>query len=302
MTHAHEDGWFRRWQHVVVAVIGFGVVTAAVWLVGAFVYWHFDGLDGRGDAGAAFTIVGAYFSALAFAALVYALYLQARQVQIQGRELRLQRRELKLQRRELALTRAEVQGQKEQLVDQSLTMRLDVFERAFFQLLALNREALLNVSVSSSASRLFSGHMAIAELARRIYDTRLAREEAITTPGGSAKFPAARAFRSIEDTCLLAEEYLRSLMQLLEFCYQRAPQNWEMYVWILTDRMGIGEKDLLNSYVAVVRPDAERVMQALNVFAREPLYWERRERLRRAVQSDAEHDTDDEGRGSERKS
>lgn len=51
--------------------------------------------------------------------------------------LRLQRKELALQRDELELTRGELQGQKNQMIQQNMTLRNQQFENTFFQLLSL---------------------------------------------------------------------------------------------------------------------------------------------------------------------
>ena len=75
----------------------------------------------------------AFFSALAFAGLLLALFLQ-------GRQLELQREELAEQRRELALTRAEVAGQRAEMEEQNETLRVQRFESAFYHLLRLFRE------------------------------------------------------------------------------------------------------------------------------------------------------------------
>jgi len=73
--------------------------------------------------GNAFTGVAAFFSALAFAVFLIALWLQ--------------KEELALQRKELEQTRAELKGQKEQLEAQNRTLTQQRFENTFFQLLSL---------------------------------------------------------------------------------------------------------------------------------------------------------------------
>lgn len=66
---------------------------------------------------------GALFSGLAFLAAIGTLLLQ--------------REDLKQQREELIETRKELQGQKEQLLMQSNVMRKDLFEKTFFNIVAL---------------------------------------------------------------------------------------------------------------------------------------------------------------------
>jgi hypothetical protein len=58
-----------------------------------------------------FGSVNALFSGLAFAGLIFAGYLQHKQLTLQMTELSLQREELKLQREEMAASRAELANQ-----------------------------------------------------------------------------------------------------------------------------------------------------------------------------------------------
>lgn len=75
----------------------------------------------RGTFGDMFGVVNALFSGLAFATLIYTMFLQ--------------REELRLQRIELQATRDEMKGQKEQLEAQSFVFRKQAFEDTFFRLL-----------------------------------------------------------------------------------------------------------------------------------------------------------------------
>ena len=79
-----------------------------------------------GKFGDMFGSVNALFSGLAFAGLIYAIWLQ--------------RIELKLQRRELEATREELAGQKTQMEMQNQTLRKQNFEDTFFQLLQLHND------------------------------------------------------------------------------------------------------------------------------------------------------------------
>lgn len=90
-------------------------------------YWQFDKPEGVAAAG---TIAGALFSALAFVGVIATILLQ--------------RHELRLQRQELADTRAEFK-------EQNATMASDLFERAFFQLLQLNRDTVRNMEMEVPA-------------------------------------------------------------------------------------------------------------------------------------------------------
>ncbi len=80
-------------------------------------------LDSPGEFGDMFGAANALFSALAFATLIYTVFLQ--------------RNELALQRAELSATRAELAGQRVQLEAQNELMRRDGFESTFFRVLGV---------------------------------------------------------------------------------------------------------------------------------------------------------------------
>lgn len=105
---------------IAVVALAFGVVFWAVLKMMPF--------ESEGNLGDASSIVGAFFSALAFGGVLLALFMQ--------------KEELSLQRDELARTRDELAGQKAQLEAQSRSMSREVFEACFFQLLRLNRECM----------------------------------------------------------------------------------------------------------------------------------------------------------------
>lgn len=75
----------------------------------------------RGTFGDMFGSVNALFSGLAFAGIIFTIYLQSK--------------ELSLQREELVLTRGELKGQKEQLKLQNQTTKIQQFEFTYFNML-----------------------------------------------------------------------------------------------------------------------------------------------------------------------
>jgi hypothetical protein len=97
----------------IIGWVGF-VIIFLVWL--AYWYWQAPSVaDGPFDR------LNTLFSGLAFWGLVFAIFLQ--------------KKELALQRYELAKTREQIEGQKEQLESQALTLRQQRFENTFFSLL-----------------------------------------------------------------------------------------------------------------------------------------------------------------------
>jgi hypothetical protein len=87
----------------VIGIIGFQSLFALV-VMKSITPW-----PNRSAFGEMFGGLNTFFSGLAFCGLIYAIYLQNRELTYQRRELRLQRGELRLQRQELELTRNELQ-------------------------------------------------------------------------------------------------------------------------------------------------------------------------------------------------
>jgi hypothetical protein len=115
-----------------------GYLGLAVLLCTVAAVWGISGLllyseENRGTFGDMFGAINALFSGLAFASLVYTIYLQ--------------RNELQLQREELRLTRTELQGQKLQLSAQNDVLRTQNFENTFFQLLRLLNDTVSGIDL-----------------------------------------------------------------------------------------------------------------------------------------------------------
>jgi hypothetical protein len=108
------------------------VLVLAVWIASGLMLHE---RDDRGTFGDMFGAVNSLFSGLAFAALVYTVLLQ--------------RRELQLQREELAETREEIKGQKLQLAAQNEVLRLQSFEQTFFSTLNLLNSIVENITTST---------------------------------------------------------------------------------------------------------------------------------------------------------
>jgi hypothetical protein len=117
----------------------FGFVIA-VWLLS----WYFlAGDPNRGTFGDMFGSVNALFSGLAFAALIYTIFLQ--------------RRELKIQHQELELTHVEMQAQVEQLQAQNATLKKQSFEDTFFELLRLQNDITNSIDLNASNGHVVKG-------------------------------------------------------------------------------------------------------------------------------------------------
>jgi hypothetical protein len=106
--------------------------------------WYFlEGDTDRGTFGDMFGSVNALFSGLAFAALIFTIYLQ--------------RRELKLHEQELALTHKEVKAQVEQLQAQNATLSKQNFENTFFELLRLQNDITNSIDLNAANGAIVQG-------------------------------------------------------------------------------------------------------------------------------------------------
>jgi len=100
---------------VMICIIVFGI--------GYRLTWIFDEPNEAGDTAG---LINGLFSALAFAGVIYAIFLQ--------------KHELELQRQELAETREELKGQKEEFKTQNDTLKRQRFENTFFNMLQLQQQ------------------------------------------------------------------------------------------------------------------------------------------------------------------
>lgn len=94
----------------------------------------------RGQFGDKFGAVNALFSGLAFAGLIFTIYLQ--------------KKELALQREELKQTKEELKGQKDQLIEQNKTLRIQRFENTFFHMMELQQQIVSDLYAKSEEEKI----------------------------------------------------------------------------------------------------------------------------------------------------
>jgi hypothetical protein len=110
------------------------IAVIAIWVIsGSLLYSAKD----RGTFGDMFGAVNALFSGLAFASLIYTVWMQ--------------RQELSLQRQELELTRVELRGQKEEMKLQNKTFAMQRFENTFFELLRVHGQIVEAIDLQSTS-------------------------------------------------------------------------------------------------------------------------------------------------------
>lgn len=175
-----------------------GVV--AIW--GASGYVLYDETN-RGTFGDMFGAVNALFTGLAFAILIFTVWLQ--------------RHELSLQRKELELTRHELQGQKEQLLEQNQTLRVQRFENTFFQLLRVHNDIISAIDLMDE-----EGHTTKSRDCFRVFYKRLRKifgpHVMYDTPDDDSLATASRTYLEFYDAH--QEEighYFRHLYHIIKF-------------------------------------------------------------------------------------
>lgn len=137
------------------------IIVAAIWAISGFVLYS---QPERGTFGDMFGAANALFSGLAFASLIYTIFLQ--------------RRELSLQRIELSLTRTELEGQKLQLAAQNDVLRIQNFENTFFQLLKLHNDIINSIDLRTSNGDITRGRDCFNSFFRRFRSKYLTLQRA----------------------------------------------------------------------------------------------------------------------------
>ncbi len=145
----HDKSTASYWPLVILLF-----TIAIIWFIsGWFLYSRQD----RGTFGDMFGAVNALFSGLAFATLIYTIFLQ--------------KSELQLQRQELVLTRTELEGQKVQLSAQNDVLKVQNFENTFFQLLRLLNDIINSIDLSDNQGRVTRGRDCLTSFYRRLAQT-----------------------------------------------------------------------------------------------------------------------------------
>ena len=176
-------------------------------------------------------IANGLFSALAFAGVIYTIFLQ--------------KKELGLQREELKCTRAELAGQKEEMKMQNNTLKKQRFENTFFSMLSLQQELLNNIRLKGRAQDVcveLVGHAAEenVDISGRdvfdfIYKKRIQKE--ITKSGitGYAKYEKITMF----------DHYYRHLYRIIKFISLSNLADSEQYEYTSIVRAQLSDCELL---------------------------------------------------------
>lgn len=246
---ARNDGGDRS----VSKVLGWGGV-AVVFVFGAWLAsWALLGsVDDRGTWGDMFGGVNALFSGLAFAGVVIAILLQ--------------REELSLQRQELAETRAEIAGQREEMELQNATLRAQLFESSFIQLLAQLRAVARTVLWVHHVSRPPSeGATALVAVAGVLERTVGSAEDQGTSDAAAS---ALAALESQGGYGLNVGGYLTFAREMLVTVEQAPCESRERYRNLLRAQMSSAELSILAvKGMSGSDPELSRALAALGFFS-----------------------------------
>lgn len=186
-----------------------------------------------GSIGDVFGVANALFSALAFAALLYAVFLQ--------------RDELKLQRKELRTTRQVMRKQHAELERQARTMAKQVFENRFFQLLRTHQDIVEGTSLLRN--NIFVGRTALKLI---VDDMRKTIGDSVTTWQDDQSEKDSVAYIALLDGAYRrfykqhgqeVGHYCRHLYHMLRFLKENAPEGSMEYARLI--RAQLSEKELL---------------------------------------------------------
>ncbi|MCR4348057.1 MAG: putative phage abortive infection protein [Sulfuricaulis sp.] len=192
------------------------LIVLVVWTLGGILLY---GRADRGTFGDMFGAVNALFAGLAFAGIIYTIFLQ--------------RTELELQRRELTETRKELEGQKLQLERQA-------FENAFFQMLTLHNEIVGSFSYSSVLGvRVFQGKECFSGIKNDFLVAYLKNP----TKGG----PIEERYKTYYLTHAheVLGHYFRNLYQIVKYINDSTVQNKKFYTNIIRAQLSSAELFLL---------------------------------------------------------
>jgi hypothetical protein len=192
-----------------------------------------------------FGAVNSLFSGLAFACLIYTIFLQ--------------KNELGLQRKELEYTREELRGQKETLQKQNEQLAHQAFEGTFFQMVRLHNELLRDIDIivgGSAASKTLSG----SDFFARAWTKKL--RFLISTSNDDLDVRIEQIKNGYADFWIEYEEeighYFRSLYNIIKFVHYSDVENKKFYTNIVRAQLS-GNELLVIFYNGIYFSDSKFV-------------------------------------------
>jgi len=217
------------------------LAVIVIWLLYGWGAYHFPpSSEKSGQYGDMFGGVTALFSGLAFAGLIFTLF-------VQKKELQYQRQELGHLVEEQRQTKGHLKDQAAHLKSQSEFIEKQIFENSFFQLLGSFNDYISNTEVRYG-EKSFRGGDAFEHLLAR-FSTRVSGGIYGTIPDGSVNF-----LRSYEEFYKEHIDdlgpYFRQLYTILKFVANSAVSDKKFYSNILRAQMSNSELSLLACNIA----------------------------------------------------
>ncbi|BAV33755.1 hypothetical protein SCL_1444 [Sulfuricaulis limicola] len=183
-----------------------------------------------GEFGDMFGSVNALFSGLAFAGLIYAIWLQ--------------RIELRLQRRELEATRAELAGQRAQMEAQNRTLRKQNFEDTFFQLLRLHNDIVnaIDLVKTGEGGRITKGRDCFSVFYKRLREKYAEKQEEFERGGIAVQHFLNEVYLAFykEHEAELGH-YFRSLYNIVKFIKNSEVPDKRLYTNLVRAQLSSNE-------------------------------------------------------------
>ena len=202
----------------------------ALWLISWFLITNkLSGWAERSAFGDMFGAVGSLFSGLAFAGLIVAILLQAKQIA--------------LQQQQLQDTREELRAQNQQISAQNETLKQQNFENTFFQLLKLHTEIINSIDTYAGSGMQRKGRACFVHMYqefRNRYQENLMVNEMKGLTGINEVY---RLFYPTHQADL--GHYFRNLYHLIRFVHRSDAQNKRDYTNLIRAQLSTHEQLLL---------------------------------------------------------
>lgn len=218
------------------------IIVVGLWIASGYVLVDHPE---RGTIGDMFGAVNSLFSGLAFAGLIYTIFLQ--------------KNELGLQRKELELTRDELRGQKETMKAQNDQLTHQAFEGTFFQMVRLHNELLNSIDFTTgggeNAVKVQSGSDCFMR-AWQIYSssfTREAEEQNKDIRQQQVNAVYAKLWEKYESEFA---HYFRSLYNIIKFVHNSNVKDKKLYTNIVRAQIS-GQELLIILYNCIYHPDSK---------------------------------------------
>ncbi|WP_282076562.1 putative phage abortive infection protein [Epibacterium ulvae] len=236
--------WTQRYPFGFFAIVA--MVVVILWLLNPiYIRWLSGTVEKAGPLGDSFGALTSLFTGAAFVGLIATLMQQQR-------EIRMQRQDLKLQRDEMKAARDELAGQKGQMELQNQSIKQQMFEQTFFNLLALFNRYIEGLAAKKDhpektpeTGRTFLQDIKNQLQARFVSESYEMQIDSSSSSG--AEF--VKAYEHFKQRFYMnADElngYLRQLHNVLQLIHNSSLDNREVYAGTLAAQLTDSELELI---------------------------------------------------------